>query len=68
MATAAVALGTPAYSSTSTGEQNFKYFWAQQQKVLRAIGYALCPHMPLPCVDRHSFTISRNYYGVDSVT
>ena len=68
MASAAVAQGTPLYRRTDTAQHAFEAFWAQQKRVLGNMGYALCPHMPMPRIIRASFHVDRNYYNTDSTT
>ncbi|CAD2217336.1 ER-Golgi trafficking TRAPP I complex 85 kDa subunit, putative [Angomonas deanei] len=65
--TACLVLGTPRYRS-SEARRHLEYFMEQQQRALKLMGYGLCPHMPLPLIDRPSFTIDRNVYMTDSET
>ncbi|KPI90041.1 hypothetical protein ABL78_0901 [Leptomonas seymouri] len=68
MTSAAVAQGTPLYRRPDTAQQAFEAFWAQQKHVLSNMGYALCPHMPMPRIVRASFRVDRNYYNTDATT
>ncbi|KAG5477035.1 hypothetical protein LSCM1_05373 [Leishmania martiniquensis] len=68
MASAAVAQGTPLYRNPATAQQAFEGFWGQQKRVLSSMGYALCPHMPMPRILRGSFHVDRNYYSTDPLT
>lgn len=67
-ASAAVAQGSPYFSNTETGLENFTVFWDQQRRILETMGYTLCPHMPIPCIARKSFRVVYHYYGSDTVT
>lgn len=68
MASAAVAQGSPVYRNPETAQQAFSAFWSQQKQVLSNMGYALCPHMPMPRIVRASFHVDRNLYGTDAAT
>ncbi|KAG5503310.1 hypothetical protein GH5_04378 [Leishmania sp. Ghana 2012 LV757] len=68
LASASVAQGTPLYRNPATAQQAFEGFWAQQKRVLSGMGYALCPHMPMPRILRGSFHVDRNYYSTDTLT
>lgn len=68
MTSAAVAQGSALYRNPETSERAVEAFWEQQRGVLAHMGYAVCPHMPMPCIARSSFLVDRNYYGIDTVT
>ncbi|CBZ27729.1 conserved hypothetical protein [Leishmania mexicana MHOM/GT/2001/U1103] len=68
MTSVAVAQGTPLYRHPATAQQAFEGFWAQQKRMLSSMGYALCPHMPMPRILRGSFCVDRNYYSTDTLT
>ncbi|CBZ34793.1 hypothetical protein, conserved [Leishmania donovani] len=68
MTSVAVAQGTPLYRHPATAQQAFEGFWAQQKRMLSSMGYALCPHMPMPRILRGSFRVDRNYYSTDTLT
>ncbi|CAG9575176.1 conserved hypothetical protein [Leishmania major strain Friedlin] len=68
MTSVAVAQGTPLYRHPATAQQAFEGFWAQQKRMLSSMGYALCPHMPMPRILRDSFRVDRNYYSTDTLT
>ncbi|GET89261.1 hypothetical protein, conserved [Leishmania tarentolae] len=68
MTSVAVAQGTPLYRHPATAKQAFESFWAQQKRTFSSMGYALCPHMPMPRILHDTFRVDRNGYNTDTLT